>query len=699
MTEFARALQIDRGNQSAAQELRASQNAPNIAHVTTSAEPGGGAGVTPAGVEAQTLHQKRVRRDIESLDSPVELKPISTDPITMHMVEDSKVIYQGISKLAGLNVIFDPDYNSRRISVDLSNVSLTNALRIVGKLAGTFWSPLTENTIFVAQNNRAKHTDNDSLAVETFYLTNMSQQNDANEVVTALRNLLDPSTKVFLLASQNAIVIRATPAELVLVEKLIDDFDRIRPEVVVDVAVLEVSRDLERNLGITLPTSFSLSAQASNANSSSSSSSSTTSSSTSGLTLNTLANLNGTNFAVTLSSASVNALLSDSDTRVLQNPRVRASDGQQATLKIGSKIPVATGSTTSTLTSTATATTQFTYVDVGVNIDMTPTVHLDGQVSLKMKIEVSSQTGTTTISGVSEPIISQRVVQQVIQLKDGEPSILAGLLQQSDTKSVSGTPGLGEIPFLKYFFSSQDKKQSSDEIVFLLIPHIVRESPLTDANTRIIDSGTNQGIELRRRSPNGRLATNRDLGGDGATDLTVISQPTSAANAASAMIGQLAAQARPVAPALGDTGAAISKPSAASVIFNVVPSVANQAVGSTFQVAVMASHAADLFSAPFQLNFDPKVLSLVRVDSGELLGRDGQPAALMQRDGGSGAVSISVSRPPNAGGVTGDGSVVILTMKAIGPGDSTLTLTNLNATDSKHVSLSAVGTQAAVHVQ
>jgi len=291
------------------------------------------------------------------------------------------------------------------------------------------------------------------------------------------------------------------------------------------------------------------------------------------------------------------------------------------------------------------------------------------------------------------------VVQQVIQLKDGEPSILAGLLQQTDTKSVSGTPGLGEIPFLKYFFSSQDKVQQKDEIVFLLIPHIVRESLLTDANTRVIDSGTSQAIELRHRNPNDILATKDDLVEDGGTEQTVTSQPTSAANAASAMIGQLAAQARPLVSASGDKNVPIAKQSTASVAFSVVPPAANQAVGSTFQVAVMASHAADLFSAPFQLNFDPNVLSLVRVDSGELFDRDGQPAALMQRDGGKGAVSISVARPPNAHGVTGDGSIVILTFKAVAPGDSTLTLTNLNTTDSKHVSQSAVGIQGAVHVQ
>ena len=501
LTEFSRALQIDKSNQSAAQELLATQMPSSVAAMSNpAARLGSAAGANIiADPGEQTPHQKRIRREIDSLDSPVELKPISDDPITLHMVEDTKIVYQAVGKAAGLNVIFDSDYVSKRIPVDLTSVSLSDALRIVGRIAGTFWSPLTSNTIFVAQNNRTKHTDLDDLAIETFYLTNVSQQNDANEVLVALRNLLDPSTKIYLVATQNAIVVRATPAELMLVEKMIDDLDRIRPEVVVDVAVLEVSRDLERNLGITLPTSFSVSAQSSNANqSTSSSSSSSTSSTTSGITLNTLANLNATNFAVTLGGGTLNALLSDSDTRVLQNPRVRATDGQQATLKIGSKIPVATGSTTSTLTSTATSTTQFTYVDVGVNIDMTPTVHLDREVSLKMKIEISAQTGTSTIDGVAEPIISQRVIQQVIQLKDGEPSILAGLLQQSDTKSVSGTPGLGELPFLKYFFSSQQKVQQTDEIVFLLIPHIVRESLLTEANTRVVDSGTQRPAQTTR---------------------------------------------------------------------------------------------------------------------------------------------------------------------------------------------------------
>jgi general secretion pathway protein D len=700
INEFARALQIDPGNQAAGQELQVTEKAGS-ASTATGTQPGGQATTGPnpgnvlvPGLDEQTPYQAQTQKDIASMGAPVVLQPLSNDPITLHMVEDTKVIYQAIGKATGLNVIFDPDYTSKRIPVDLTTVSLPDALRIVGVLSGTFWKPVTGNTIFVAQNNRTKRTDLDDLAVQTFYLTNVSQQNDANEILVAIRNLLDPSIKVYLVASQNAIILRATPDELILAEKLINDLDRTRAEVVVDVAVLEVSRQKERDLGITLPTSFGLTPQASNANSTSSTTT-TSSSTSSSITLNTLGNLNATNFAVSVSGGTVNALLSDSDTRILQNPRVRATDGQRATLKIGSKIPVATGSYSAgaaVTTASLGVQTQFTYLDVGVNIDMTPTVHYDREISLKLKIEISSQNGSVTISGVTEPIISQRVVEQVIQLKDGEPSILAGLLQQQDSKTASGTPGLGEIPFLKYFFSSQDKIQSSDEIVFLLIPHIVRESLLTDENTRRIYTGTSQSVELIHRDPPPSLTADGRALSTGPT----AGQPTSAANAASAMIGKMASDARPIAPGLSGPAAV---PSGPPVTLTVVPAVGNQTVGSTFQVAVMASNARDLSSVPLQMQFDPRVLQLVNVDAGELLGRDQQAVALVHRDEGNGAVTVSASRPPGTRGVDGQGTICTLTFKALAAGDSTLALTRIGAKDSKQNTVAAIGNQAVVHVK
>ncbi len=710
--EFTRAHEIDRGNQTSEQELQLLQNQNRAAPSANSTPQASGTTPSPTAGEASPLPPNaEAAPQFGDVAGPITLQPVSNDPITIHAVEDTRNIYQAIGKAAGLNVLFDPNYTSKRVPVDLTNVTLADALRIVGTLAGTFYKPVTPNTIFVAQNNRTNRTDLDDLAVQTFYLTNASQQQDANEILTAIRNLLDPSVKIYLVPSQNAIVMRATPDQLLLAQKLLNDLDRARPEVVVDVAVLQVNRDKVRNLGITLPQSFGLtptsttSTSAGNTSSTSTSSgtASATTTSTSNLTLNNLANLNATNFAVSITGGTVNALLTDSDTRILQNPRIRATDGQRASLKIGTKIPVATGSYNagvSTGIASIGVQTQFTYLDVGVNIDMTPTVHYDRQVTLKMKIEVSAQQGNVTISNVTEPIIGQNVVEQTIQLREGEPSILAGIVQKQDIRGVNGTPGLGELPFLKYFFATQNKEVQQSEIVFLLIPHIVRESVLTRLNTRAIDTGSGQSIELRRDASAGDL------------NVPIVPRPrptqqgTSAANAASAMIGQLSQQAQMPTPGNPTPGftpgpdAATQAPAGTPpVTLSVIAPAANQAVGSTFQVAVTVNNARDLYAVPLQLRFNPQVLQLVNVDSGDLLSRDGQAVATVHRDEGDGLVNISTSRPPGVKGVEGQGSICTLTFKAIAAGDSTISLPKVGARNSSQSNLPTVGTTATVHVK
>ncbi|MBS1798918.1 MAG: type II and III secretion system protein [Acidobacteria bacterium] len=690
--EFTRAIQIDPGNQSAQQELDQVQK-ELAAPPTPPPNPG----------LPQMAGQDVVSRDLATVAGPIELKPVSNAPLTLHMVEDVKNIYQAIGKMAGLNVIFDPDYTSKRIPVDLTNVSLSDALRIVGTIAGTFYKPVTPNTIFVAQNNRTKRSDLDEYAVQTFYLTNASGQADANEVLTAIRNVLDPSTKITLVPSQNAIIVRATPDQLLLAQKIIADVDRARPEVVVDVAILQVNRDKVRNLGITLPQSITITPQASSNSTSSSSSSSSSSNNNSttpsNFTLNSLANINATNFAVSIPGATLNALLSSSDTRILQNPRIRATDGQRANLKIGQKIPIATGSYNagvSTGVASIGVQTQFTYLDVGVQIDITPTVHYDREVTLKTHLEVSSQQGSVTISNVTQPIIGQNVVEQTIQLKEGEPSILAGLVSKSDNRSTAGTPGLGELPFFKYFFATNNKEVQDNEIIFLIIPHIVRESVLTRANTRAIDTGTGQAIELRQDPTLADLGTAVTPGRQ-----AQIGQATSAANAAAAAALQMKQQAQPVAPppASQTPNPATAQPAGPPISLSVTPPSGDQAVGSTFQVAVTAANARDLYAVPIQLQFNPAVLQLVNVDAGDLLARDGQAVSIVHRDEGNGLVTISTSRPPNVAGVNGQGSVATLTFKAIAAGDSNLALVKVGARSSTQANLPAVGSQTLVHVK
>ncbi len=498
LNQFTRAKQIDPSNEAASQEIALTERQDR----SSAAAP---LSTMPSASTAA------MQQEVGSVAAPAMLKGISSEPITLHIVEDVKNIYTTIGQMAGLNVLFDPDYTSKRIQVDLKNVSLSDALHVIGVQSQTFYKPVTADTIYVAANTFTKHADLDEEAVQTFYLTNSVGQADANDIATVLRNILGsaPGTAIVPMISQNAIVVRESPDKLLLVEKLINDLDRPRAEVVVDVAILEVNRDKVRNLGITLPQSVGLTPQQTpNADEYVGRPATTGTAQASNFTLNTLGHFNSTNLAVTIGGGTLNALMTDADTRVLQNPSVRATDGQKATLKIGSKIPVATGSFGAATGIGGGAlgglgvNTQFNYLDVGVTIDMTPSIHLDRQVSMVLDVENSTETGQATLAGgVTQPIIGTRSDKTTIQLRDGEPCLLAAILTKQDNTSNSGTPGLSSIPLLKYLFGSVYKEKQQDEVVFVLVPHIVRESTLTGLNTRAIDTGTAQDIEIRRSDP------------------------------------------------------------------------------------------------------------------------------------------------------------------------------------------------------
>ena len=678
LTEFLRALEVDPSNELARQDIQATKEKLS----------------TPI-PDQETSISKGMASDLNEVSGPIDLKPISNEPITLHMTEDSKIVYQTVGKAAGINVLFDPEYTSKRIQVDLANVSLLDALRIIGTVSGTFWHPITANTIFVAANTRAKRQELEDEAVQTFYLSNTAQPNDLNDIQTALRNLL-ANAKLYGVPSQNAIVMRATPDELLLAQKLIDDLDKSRPEVVVDVALLEVNRDKTRNIGLQLPGSFGVTLQPPNATSTSSSgtsstSTTTTTTSTQNLTLNNLANLNSTNFAVTVGAATANLLLSDSDTKVLQNPSIRATDGQKADLKIGSRIPVATGSYqtgAATAIVSSLVNTQFTYLDVGVEIEITPIVHYDRDVSLKIKIVSSQESGSTNIGGITEPIISQRTAEQTVRLKEGEVNILGGFLQKQNLLTVGGTPGLGELPILKYIFSSQQRQVSDDEIVFMLTPHVVRSTRLSPQNLMEIDSGTGAEVQLRRISS----APVEQQEGPVAAPPPVVPGAPAAAPPPPPQGGQTAA------PNPGSPGAP-SAPGAQGLSMKLAPPSSPPKVGASFQVAVNLNGGQDVFSVPMMVHYDPSKLQLTNVDTGGFLGRDGQAVALVHRDNGSGMVVISASRPPGTHGVSGSGTLALLTFQATAPGDSAISIVRASTRNSAQQSADIAGSQALVHVQ
>jgi general secretion pathway protein D len=748
LAEFLHAAAIDPSNEAAQQEVaRVREKQGEVVPRSEAAIP------ELAGEQAE----------LDSIGAPTQLKPVSNEPLTLRMTEDTKVIYQAVGKAAGINILFDPDFNSKRISVELTGVSLLDALRIVGTMSNTFWRPVTSNTIFVATNSRAKRTELDEQAVQTFYLANAWQQNDLNDVQTAIRNLM-PNTKVYAVQSQNAIVMRGTPDELLLAQQLVSDLDKPRPEVVVDLAVMEVSKNWEHTLGISWPSSVGVALQPNGSSSSSSSStssttSSSTSSSTSGdLTLYTLSHLKASDFAVTIGSATLNLLLTDANTQILQDPRIRATDGQKATMKIGSKIPIATGSYqtgAATALVSSLVNTQFQYEDVGVDVEMTPSVHYDNDVTLKVKITVSAQSGSVTISGVTEPILSQRVVDQVIRLHEGEASILGGIQDNQDQQSWTGIPGLSSIPILKYLFGSKDHSVQQDEIVFVVVPHIVRSPDIQQRNLRVIDTGTGQSIDLRHldisnaapapapsvkpaaleQQPGQRpgfAATIPSQSADIAAPIALaqmrsnlqqgISPPPSApppqqpgqpgvppsAQPAGKPAVQIVqppvaapggspqvAQPVPGSPAGGTPP--VRPGGAVSFLFN--PPAGTVNTGASFQVPVVLNSGTDVSLIPLQIHFDPAVLSLVNVSAGNLLNRDGQPATIIHNEDGKGGLTVVASRPPHAPGVSGSGTVCVLTFQAKAPGTTGLVFTSASFMNSTQQQVQGQGAQTTIVVK
>jgi general secretion pathway protein D len=412
------------------------------------------------------------------------------------------------------------------------------------------------------------------------------------------------------------------------------------------------------------------------------------------LTLNNLGNLNSNNVAVNIGTATANLLLTDSDSRTLQNPRIRAADGQKADLKIGSRIPIATGSYqtgAATAIVSSLVNTQFQYQDVGVEIEITPTIHYNHDVTLKLKINISAEGPSVNLSGIEEPTFTQRVVEQTIRLKEGEASILGGLLQTSLTNSFSGTPGLSNIPLLKYLFSNNDKVTQQDEIVILLVPHVVRGEELSPLNLKEIDTGTGTSVSLRRigtvRVPASAV---EQAPGAGSAEAPPAGQQPAPAAAQPQGLQQAAQQAI-------EQQAAASNAAPVSVALAAPPSAPK--VGSNFQVAVNVSGGTDVFSVPLQLQYDPTKLTLINVDSGNYLGHDGQTVALVHRDDGAGGVAVSASRPPGVAGVNGSGQLCVLTFQAKAAGDSIVSVTKAAARDSKQQALPVITSGTIVHVQ
>ena len=678
LAEFQKAAEIDPSSAIAKQEIAVTNRMIQQ-----------GQGAAPQTQREPSVLEQR----LQNASGPVELAAIPNVPMTMKQTADSKIIYETIGKLAGINVLFDPDYTSRAIKVDLNSVSLEEALQIVAMESKTFWRPVTPNTIFVAADNPAKRKELEQSVIKTFYLSNLSQPTELQDVVNALRQILEIQ-RIQPLPSEGAIVVRGNPDQIALAQKLVSDLDRSKPEVVVDIAVMQINRDKNRTLGINPPTSASIQLQPNVTTTTTNNNNNNNNNGLGGITtpttnngsinLNSLANLNATDFQVTISQATVSALFSDTNTKLIQNPQIRSVDGQKATLKIGDRIPIATGSFQPGIGGVGInplVNTQFQYQDVGVNIEVTPRVHSNGDVTLKIAMDISSVTGQSNIGGITQPIIGQRKVDHEVRLREGEANLLGGMLEDLNSKSLTGMPGLSQIPLLKYLFGQTQTEHRETETVFVLIPHVVRRQVLTQLNEQAIDVGTASAISLRNVS----RSNSQPSGG---------MNPSSGAG--SVNVPQPAAPAQPTA----SPEPQLVPRSATTASFAFDPPQLTQKPGSTFTVNVLLNGAQNVYSVPLQLTYDPNLLQVVNVSNGTLLSQDGQIVTVTHReDDSTGTMQVTASRPPGAAGVNGQGAVVTLTFMAKAAGQSSLTIARGGAQDPAHQAMPVNGATAAVTIQ
>jgi general secretion pathway protein D len=703
LAEFQKAFNADPGS------MIALQNIQQTKELLDQKEKG----LVPAGEKPLTSAEKAQKDSLAMIQSllPVpELKPVSNQISLLKMNnQPPKVLYETVGKLAGINVLFDPQMQAgKNANLDLNNVTLQEALDYIALLTKTYWKPVSGNAIFVTEDNVTKRRDYEDEVVKVFYLKNPTSTQEFSEMVTAVRSVTDVR-RMFQFNAENAIVVRDTVDKVALVEKLLHDLDKPKAEVVVDVLVMDVSTDLSHQIGaglvsgttngLNVPFSFSprnpiTSSTTSGTtgtggtgatSTSTTGTTTTTTGTTSGSTfvaLSQLGHLSTGDFSTSLPGATLQAVMSDSRTKIQESPEVRVSDGQKVTLKIGEKYPYATGSFqpgVGTVGVSPLVSTQFQFVDVGVNVEMTPHVHGTDELTLHVSIEVSNIANTLNLGGLSQPVIGQKKNEADIRLRDGEVSLLGGLMSDQDTSVIGGIPGLVNIPILgKYLFGNTNKDRSKEQLMIALIPHIVRRPEITGLDLRGIAAGTDATVKLSYAPK--------------------VDEPAAPGGPAAAPANGGPA---PQGTAAQGTAAAVTPATpggAAALAFN--PAKVQAQLRSPVTIVLQAQNMTDLASVPVKVRWDPKVLRLEMISPGALLTQDGKiiaPSLDIRND--TGDASIDVNRVAGAGGVSGTGPLLQLNFTAVGKGTTTVTVTDAPLKNSSQLPIMVQAPSVSVVVQ
>ncbi len=565
----------------------------------------------------------------------------------------TKMVFEVLARQTGINFVLDKDVKSdSKTTIFVQEVPIEEAIDLVLDQNTLARQILSSNMVLIYPNTPAKQKDYEEQIVHTFYLTNAVPK----DVEGLLKSMLGAKT-LFVDERTSVVVMRDTPDAVRMAEKLVASIDVPEPEVLIEVEVLEIARSRLLNLGITPPTSITATATATGATAATGGASS--------LVVADLSRQNANTITVSPISVTANALQTVGNTNTLASPRIRARNKEKAKILIGSRVPVITTSTALLGGTSQASSSNVQYLDVGLTLEVQPTVYQDGDVAIKVGLEVSSITNTiTTQQGTTAYTIGTRNANTLLRLKDGETQILAGLIQDSDTRNSAGIPGLSQIPIVGRLFGSHNSDREKSEIVLSITPHIIRTQARPDNDNTEFWYGT----ETRSRSsPFG--SGGRDLGASGASD----GGSSGSAGPGIPTVGPRLSVSQPVAvppvaspaPVVAATLPGVPAPPPPPAGPPPHPTVSIEgpgeiAVGQEFDVTVHMATDIGIARLRSQVRFDANALQLLSGSPGDLVPASAGSPTVDTKAGGAQLDVVATDEP-----IQGDGNLMVLRFKAL----------------------------------
>ena len=572
----------------------------------------------------------------------------------------TKMVFEVLARQTGINFVLDKDVKSdSKTTIFVQEVPIDEAIDLVLDQNTLARQILSSNMVLIYPNTPAKQKDYEEQIVHTFYLTNAAPK----DVEGMLKSMLGAKT-MFIDERTNVVVMRDTPDAVRMAEKLVASIDVPEPEVLIEVEVLEIARSKLLNLGITPPGSFSASAR-----SVAGAAGTVGTGGAGGLVLSDLSHQSANTIGISSVSVTANALQTVGNTNTLASPRIRARNKEKAKILIGSRVPVITSSTALLSNGTANS-SSVQYLDVGLTLEVQPTVYQDNDVAIKVALEVSSITNTVNVGGTQAYTIGTRNANTLLRLKDGETQILAGLIQDSDTRNSAGIPGLSQIPIVGRLFGSHNSDREKSEIVLSVTPHIIRTQARPNSDNTEFWFGT----ETRSRSSPFSAAGN-DGGLSGAAGGTASVSGGSAGVGGPGpglpTVGPRVSVSQPVVPAmptatpLPPTTATTPTPPAAPAGPAPHPTVSIEgpgeiAVGQEFDVTVHMATDIGIARLRGQVRFDPSTVQLISASAGDLVPASAGSPTVDAKAGGAQLDVVATDEP-----IAGDGSLMLLRFKAL----------------------------------